>query len=63
MRLRLVAAAGVDMRARIPELTPKQLVALRFAGDAERPGLVGNVAGKVTTQKAIGLQAKNWQAD
>ena len=64
MRLRLTQLLPADLQASIPNLTPRQLVALRFAGDAELPGLVRDVlAGKLTTQKAIKLQAKNWQAD
>ena len=64
MRLRLAQLLPADLQASIPNLTRRQLVALRFAGDAELPGLVRDVlAGKLTTQKAIKLQAKNWQAD
>jgi hypothetical protein len=41
-----------------------QLVALRFAGDAELPELVRETLdGKLTTEKAIKLRVKNWQAD
>ena len=64
MRLRLAQLLPADLQARIPDLTPKQLVALRFAGDAEVPALVRDVlAGKYGTQKEIKLQVKNWQAD
>ena len=64
MRLRLARLLPADLQARIPDLTPKQLVALRFAGDAELPALVRDVlAGKCGTQKDIKLQVKNWQAD
>ncbi|MBV8200167.1 MAG: hypothetical protein JOZ15_06045, partial [Acidobacteria bacterium] len=37
MWLRLGELLPLDQRARIPELTPDQLVALRFAGDEELP--------------------------
>ena len=64
MRLRLRECLPVDLHARINELTPKQLVALRFASDAEMGDLVRDVlAGRLATQKAIKVRVKNWQAD
>jgi hypothetical protein len=64
MRLRLAECLPADLRARINELTPKQLVALRFASNAEMADLVRDVlAGKLATQKAIKLRVKDWQAD
>ena len=64
MRLRLKDALPVDLHGRISDLTPKQLVALRFAGDDEMPALVRDVlAGSLTTQKAIKQRVKNWQGD
>ena len=43
MRLRLVHLLPPDLAARIPELTPDQLVALRFASDGEMSDLVREV--------------------
>jgi len=64
MRLRLARLLPADLQARIPDLTPKQLVALRFAADAELTALIRDVmAGKYGTQKEIKLQVKSWQAD
>ena len=64
MRLRLRECLPVALHARINELTPKQLVALRFASDAEMVDLVHDVlAGKLATQKAIKMRVKDWQAD
>ena len=64
MRLRLARLLPADLQARIPDLTPKQLVALRFANDAELTALIRDVvAGKYGTQKEIKLQVKSWQAD
>lgn len=45
-------------------LTPAQIVALRFAGDAELENLVSAVvSGKLATPKAIKQAIKNWRAD
>ena len=64
MRLRLRDCLPADLHSRITDLTPKQLVALRFASDAELPELVRDVlAGKLTAQKEIKLRVKNWQGD
>src|SRR5262249_21279893 len=64
MRLRLRECLPPDMRSCINDLTPKQLVALRFASDAELPDLVREVAaGTLTSQKEIKMRVKDWQAD
>jgi hypothetical protein len=64
MRLRLRECLPVDLHARINELTPKQLVALRFASDAEMADIVRDVlAGTLTTQKTIKRRVKDWQSD
>ena len=64
MRLRLKDTLPSDLHGRINELTPKQLVALRFASDDEMPALVRDVlAGNLATQKAIKVRVKNWQGD
>jgi hypothetical protein len=64
MRLRLAQVLPPELQARIADLTPGQLVALRFASDAELPGLVRDVLeGRLTTSKDIKLKVKNWQAD
>ena len=64
MRHRLKEALPFDMHNRINELTPRQLVALRFASDDEMPALVRDVlAGNLATQKAIKARVKNWQGD
>jgi len=64
MRLRLMPLLPPDLQGRINELTPQQLVALRFASDAELPGLVRDVLeGRLTTSKDIKLKVKDWQAD
>ena len=64
MNARLRELLPAELTARIGELKPSHLVALRFAGDRELPELVREVlAGKLTTQKAIKLQIKDWKGD
>lgn len=64
MRLRLREVLPPDLRAQIMSLTSGQLVALRFASDAELPALVREVlAGQLADQKAIKMRVKDWQAD
>ena len=64
MRLRLERLLPAELKTRIPELAVGQLVALRFASDAELPDLVREVlAGKLATSKQIKMRVKNWQAD
>lgn len=64
MRLRLRQLLPADLHPRINELTPRQLVALRFASDGELPELVREIAaGKLHTGKEIKQRVKSWQAD
>jgi hypothetical protein len=64
MRLRLLQVLPPELHARINDLTARQLVALRFASDAELAELVREIlAGKLQTSKEIKLRVKNWQAD
>lgn len=64
MQLKLRALLPADLQGRIGELTQRQLVALRFAGDDELPSLVGEVlTGRLADQNAIKQRIKDWQAD
>ena len=64
MRLRLRQILPPELQPRIQDLTHRQLVALRFASDAELPELVREILdGKLTTVKEIKLRVKNWQSD
>jgi Family of unknown function (DUF6526) len=64
MRLRLRQVLPPELQTRIQDLTHRQLVALRFASDAELPELVREILdGKLTTVKEIKLRVKNWQGD
>jgi len=64
MRLRLRELLPADLQPRIHELTPRQLVALRFAGDREMAALVRRVLDeRMQGSKAIKLLIQDWQAD
>ena len=64
MRLRLKEILPAALASRIHELKVKQLVALRFASDAEMPALVERtLKGELATQKEIKLAIRDWQAD
>ena len=62
-RLRLAALLPEPLRARIPELTEKQLVALRFASDAEIPRLVEETLQNNLRSKDIKMRIENWRPD
>ena len=63
-RLRMEALLPADLKPRIPEFSPHQLVALRFASDAELPALARRVLDeRLTDQKAIKRLIKEWRAD
>jgi hypothetical protein len=64
MRLRLARVLPADLCPRIPEFSVGQLVALRFACDAELSGLARKVLDeKLNDRKAIKRLVKDWQAD
>ena len=64
MRLRLKELLPAAMQADIARLTPGQLIALRFASDAEMAGLCRDVLdGKLASQKEIKSKVQNWQGD
>ncbi len=64
MRLRLREVLPADLQARIPDLTPRQLVGLRFASDAELPELVRRVlAGSLGSPTDIKKAVARWQGD
>jgi hypothetical protein len=62
-RLRLATLLPEPLRARIPELTIGQLVALRFASDAELPGLAQKAMNEKLTPDAIKKSIQNWRPD
>jgi hypothetical protein len=64
MRLRLATVLPVDLCQRIPELDIKQLVGLRYAGDAEVIGLVERcLRGELTTADAVKRAVRQWRPD
>ena len=64
MRLRMQQTLPPDLTPRIPEFTVSQLVALRFASDAELPNLARKVLQEnLTERKAIKALVRNWQPD
>jgi Family of unknown function (DUF6526) len=64
MRLRLKDVLPGELRSRIGELTPGQLIALRFASDGELPDLVREVlSNNIRDRDAIKRKVRDWQAD
>jgi hypothetical protein len=62
--LRLERLLPADLKPRIADLRPGQLIALRFASDAELPELTREVLdGKVGGSTEIKQRIKNWRAD
>jgi hypothetical protein len=63
-RLRMRELLPADLQPRIGEFTRNELVALRFASDAELPALARKVlTEKLDDRKAIKQQIQNWRAD
>ncbi len=62
-RFRLSVLLGEPYRQRISELTEGQLVALRFAPDAEVPALVERALSEGLKPKAIKEAIVNWRGD
>ena len=63
-RLRMRALLPADLQPHIDQFTVKQMVALRFASDAELPALARKVLdGQIEDQKAIKKMVTEWRAD
>jgi hypothetical protein len=64
MRLRLAATLPPRLHGRIQELRLRQLIALRFAGDDELPGLVERcLRGELATADAVKREIRQWRPD
>lgn len=64
MRLRLQRLLPADLQGRIDELTPGQMVALRFASDDELPDLVQQVLSEgLRNRGEIKRRIKTWNPD
>jgi hypothetical protein len=62
--LRLERLLPADLKPRIGDLRPGQLIALRFASDEELPALTRAVlAGEVTAPGEIKKRVQSWRAD
>jgi len=62
-RLRLMTLCPEAFRARILELSEDQLVALRFAGDAEAPQLAERAHAEKLSRADIKKAIQNWRPD
>lgn len=64
MRLRMRELLPDDLQRRIDEFTPRQMVGLRFAGDAELPDLARKVLDEnITAATPIKKLIKDWRGD
>ena len=63
-RARLERVLPSDLRGRVGELTPTQLIAIRFAADDEVPELTRRTLdGELKSQADIKRAIRNWRAD
>ena len=62
-RLRLMQLLPEALRSRIPELTEGQLIALRFASDAEVPKLTERALSEKLSRNDIKKAIQNWRPD
>jgi Family of unknown function (DUF6526) len=62
-RMRLSMLLPEPLRIRIPELTESQLIALRFASDAELPDLAGRALNEKLSKADIKKAIRVWRPD
>ncbi|MEP6619857.1 MAG: DUF6526 family protein [bacterium] len=64
MRLRLATTLPAELRVRIPELSLRHLIGLRFAGDTELVGLVERcLRGELPTTDSVKRSVTDWRPD
>jgi|ERR1700722_9007481 hypothetical protein len=61
--IRLTALLPEPLRSRIPELTEGQLIALRFASDAEVPALTARALSEKLSRADIKKAIQTWRPD
>ncbi|MBI1752490.1 MAG: hypothetical protein HY014_06455 [Acidobacteria bacterium] len=61
--LRMERLLPAELRARIPELSVKQMVGLRFAADAELPQRVQEALGENLGAESIKKRIQTWRPD
>lgn len=62
-RMRLMTLLDPALRPRIAEFTESQLIALRFASDAELPALAIRALDEKLSSQAIKQSIQHWRAD
>jgi len=62
-RLRLASLLDAALRPRIPEFTESQLIALRFASDAELPALATRALNEKLAAPEIKKSVQQWRPD
>ncbi len=62
-RLRLASLVDAGLRPRIAEITESQLVGLRFASDAELPGLAARALNEKLSRSEIKKAVQQWRPD
>jgi len=63
MKVRCAELLPPDKRSLLPKLSPKQIVALRFASDEELGALLARSVAENLPPKAIKQSITNWRAD